>query len=220
MAKKNNTDKEMKSKSEVLEKEEKTKESKKEVSNETKETANNTVESDNLIESKVGKTAKSKQAKKSGSSKAKDELKNAEEKNKELHDKYLRLSAEFDNYRKRTLKEKMDLTKYASEEILRDLLPVVDDFERAYKNITAAEDLNAVKEGMTLINNKFNEFLKQKGLSEIEAMHQDFNMDVHEAITKVPAPEEKLKGKIIDVIEKGYMLNDKVVRYSKVVIGE
>ncbi|MBN2521187.1 MAG: nucleotide exchange factor GrpE [Bacteroidales bacterium] len=152
--------------------------------------------------------------------KLKKELKSKEKDLEELHDKYLRLSAEFDNYRKRTLKEKMDITRYASEEVLKDLLPVIDDFERAINNINEARDLKAIKEGMELINNKFKNFITQKGLKEIEALHQDFNMDIHEAVTKIPAPENKLKGKIVDVIEKGYYLNEKVVRFAKVVIGE
>ena len=185
----------------------------------SKTSDNTTVKSDNLDKKKDVKTAKSKQIKKTDF-KLKEELKQSKEKIKEFQDKYLRLSAEFDNYRKRTLKEKMDLTKYASEDVLKDLLPVIDDFERAFNNIDNAKDCNAVKEGIGLINNKFKEFLSQKGLKEIEAINQDFNMDLHEAVTKIPAPEEKLKGKIVDVIEKGYMLNDKVIRYSKVVIGE
>ncbi|MFC2138890.1 nucleotide exchange factor GrpE [Bacteroidota bacterium] len=175
---------------------------------------------DNMSQTKAEKTTKSKQTSHKQVSKEKKALKETEKKNKELHDKYLRLSAEFDNYRKRTLNEKMNLTKYASEEILKDLLPVIDDFQRALLNIDEAKDLDALKKGMELINIKFKSFLNQKGLKEIEAMHKDFNMDFHEAVTKIPAPSKDLKGKIVDVIEKGYMLNDKVVRYSKVVIGE
>jgi molecular chaperone GrpE len=138
----------------------------------------------------------------------------------EMKDKYLRLSAEFDNYRKRTLREKMDLTKYASEEVLRDLLPVIDDLERALKAVETATEINAVKEGLTLIVGKFTDFLKSKGIKEIEAIGKELDTDHHEAITKIPAPDESMKGKIVDVIQKGYMLNDKVMRFSKVVIGE
>lgn len=138
----------------------------------------------------------------------------------EMKDKYLRLSAEFDNYRKRTLREKMDLTKYASEEVLRDLLPVIDDLERALKAIETAAEINAVKEGLTLIVGKFSDFLRSKGIKEIEAIGKELDTDHHEAITKIPAPDESMKGKIVDVIQKGYMLNDKVMRFSKVVIGE
>lgn len=137
-----------------------------------------------------------------------------------MKDKYLRLSAEFDNYRKRTLKEKSDLLKYASEDVLTDLLPVVDDLDRALNAIEEAKDVAAVKEGLKLIVNKFHDFLKSKGIKEIDAMGKDLDTDLHEAVTKIPAPDDKSKGKIVDVIQKGYLLNDKVIRFSKVVIGE
>jgi len=143
-----------------------------------------------------------------------------QEKITELNDKYLRLAAEYDNYRKRTLKERMDLTKTAGEDILINLLPVMDDFERGLGSIDQAKEISAVKEGMQLIYNKFKDFLKQRGIKEIEAKEKDFDTDLHEAITKIPAPDKKLKGKIVDVIEKGYSLNEKVIRFAKVVIGE
>lgn len=142
------------------------------------------------------------------------------EKLAELNDKYVRLSAEFDNYRRRTLKEKMELTKTAGESLIVGLLPVVDDFDRALAHIDEAKDIDALKEGIKLIYNKFNEYLKQKGVKEIEAKEKDFDTDVHEAITKIPAPTEDMKGKVIDCVEKGYTLNDKVIRFSKVVVGE
>lgn len=138
----------------------------------------------------------------------------------EMKDKYLRLSAEFDNYRKRSLKEKMDLTKYASEDVLQSLLPVVDDFERAIMSMEISSDMDAIKQGLHLISNKFSDFLKTKGISEIDALGKELNTDIHEAITKIPVQEESKKGKIVDVIQKGYTLNDKVIRFSKVVIGE
>lgn len=138
----------------------------------------------------------------------------------EMKDKYLRLSAEFDNYRKRTLREKSDILKYASEDTLKDLLPVIDDLNRAIKAVETATEISAVKEGLVLITTKFNDFLKAKGVKEIEAMGKDLNTDLHEAITKAPTPDETLKGKIIDVIQKGYTINEKVMRFSKVVIGE
>ncbi|MCG8409737.1 MAG: nucleotide exchange factor GrpE [Bacteroidales bacterium] len=138
----------------------------------------------------------------------------------EMNDKYLRLAAEYDNYRKRTLKEKMDLSKSAGADILVNILPVVDDFERALENIDKANDVEAVKEGVVLIYNKFKDFLKQRGVKEIEAKEKDFDTDLHEAITKIPAPTEELKGKVVDVIEKGYSLNEKIIRFSKVVVGE
>jgi len=138
----------------------------------------------------------------------------------EMKDKYLRLSAEFDNYRKRSLKEKMELIKYASEDVLQSILPVVDDFERAINSMEISSDMDAIKQGLHIISNKFSDFLKTKGVSEIDAIGKELNTDIHEAITKVPVPEEEKKGKIVDVIQKGYMLNDKVIRFSKVVIGE
>jgi len=144
----------------------------------------------------------------------------AENKAREWQDKYIRLSAEFDNYRKRTLKEKADLLKYANEELLKKILPVIDDFERGIQIIDKSEDIVALKTGIHLIYNKFSDFIKQNGIKEIEALNQPFDLDHHEAMTKIPAPSEDLKGKVVDVIEKGYMLGDKVIRYSKVVVGE
>ena len=138
----------------------------------------------------------------------------------ELQDKYIRLSAEFDNYRKRTLKEKSDLIQSAGSDFLLKILPVIDNFERALNILDEAKDMEAVKKGIHLIYNHFKDFLHQQGLREIEALNKKFDLDVHEAVGKTPAPEENLKGKIVDVIEKGYSLKDKVVRYSKVIIGE
>ncbi|MBN1789938.1 MAG: nucleotide exchange factor GrpE [Bacteroidales bacterium] len=149
-----------------------------------------------------------------------DELKASEEKVKELQDKYLRLSAEFDNYRKRTLKEKADMVKTASEDLLIKFIPFVDDVERGISALNTSQDLDALKEGMNLIYTRLRDFLQQNGVKEIEAMNLEFNTDVHEAVTKIPATEEELKGKVVDVIQKGYYLHDKVIRYPKVVIGE
>ena len=139
---------------------------------------------------------------------------------KEMTDKYLRLSAEFDNYRKRTLRERMELTKTAAESVMLSILPVTDDFERAMHSIEQGMDFEATKEGILLIYNKFKEFNKQNGITEIEALGKDFDTDLHEALTKIPAPSDEMKGKIIDVIQKGYYLNDKVIRFAKVVVGE
>jgi molecular chaperone GrpE len=137
-----------------------------------------------------------------------------------LNDKYLRLSAEFDNYRKRTLKEKMELTKSGGESILLNILPVMDNFERARKSVEDAKDMKAIKEGLGIIYKNFIDFLKQNGIKEIDALGKKFDTDLHEAITKIPAPKKKLKGKVVDIIEKGYFLHNKVIRFSKVVIGE
>lgn len=138
----------------------------------------------------------------------------------ELNDKYLRLSAEFDNYRKRTLKEKLELTKTAGENIFTSMLPVIDDLERGLKHVDESDNVDALKEGMTLIYNKFKSFLNQKGVTEIESVNQVFDTDIHEAVTKIPAPSPEMKGKVLDCIEKGYKLSDKVIRYSKVVVCE
>lgn len=140
--------------------------------------------------------------------------------NIEMNDKYLRLSAEFDNYRKRTLRERMELTKTAAESVMLSILPVTDDFERAMHSIEQGMDFEATKEGILLIYNKFKEFNKQNGITEIEAIGKVFDTDKHEALTKIPAPSEEMKGKIVDVIQKGYYLNDKVIRFAKVVVGE
>lgn len=138
----------------------------------------------------------------------------------DLKDRHMRLQAEFDNYRKRTLKERIELLKSANESLLVSLLPVVDDFDRANQTLDAEEEESPVKEGVKLISTKFQDFLKQNGIKEIEAKGQAFDTDMHEAITKTPAPSKELVGKIVDVVQKGYLLNDKVIRFSKVVIGE
>lgn len=139
---------------------------------------------------------------------------------KDLQDKYIRMMAEFDNFRKRSLKERMELMKSAGEDILVNVLPIMDDFERGLQVMETSTDVEAVKLGVQLIYNKFKDFLQQRGVKEIDAVKADFNVDLHEAITKIPAPDESLKGKVVDVVQKGYVLNDKVIRYSKVVIGE
>ncbi|MBR0176139.1 MAG: nucleotide exchange factor GrpE [Bacteroidales bacterium] len=136
----------------------------------------------------------------------------------ELNDKHLRLQAEFDNFRKRTAKEKLDLTVTASENVIKDILPVLDDFERALQNMEKNGN-DADIQGVTLIFNKLKDTLKKKGLEEIEAMGVDFNTDEHEALTMIPAPEEDKKGKVLDVIQKGYKLNGKVIRFARVVVG-
>ncbi len=148
------------------------------------------------------------------------EVRAAEEKLAEMQDKYLRLSAEFDNYRKRTLREKMDLSKYAEENLLLKIIPIMDDFERALQHIDISADFDAMKSGIELIYSKFSEFLKQNGIKEIDAMNNNFNVDLHEAVAKVPVDDNDQKGKIVDVVLKGYYLHDKVLRFSKVVVGE
>jgi molecular chaperone GrpE len=143
-----------------------------------------------------------------------------EEKLAEMQDKYLRLSAEFDNYRKRTLREKMEMTKYAGENLLLKIIPLMDDFDRALAHMDTASDCTAMKNGIDLIYGKFSEFLKENGIKEIESLNQNFNVDLHEAVAKLPVEEKKKKGKIVDVVLKGYYFQDKVLRFSKVVVGE
>lgn len=164
--------------------------------------------------------AEKKEKKKSAKEKKADEIEELGTKLQDINDKYMRLSAEFDNYRKRTLKEKMELTKSAGEKILVNVLPVMDNFERALQSIDEAKDVEALKEGVHLIYNNFKDFILQNGVKEIEAINTEFDTDIHEAITKIPAPSEDLKGKVVDCVEKGYTLNEKVIRFSKVVVGE
>ncbi len=171
-------------------------------------------------ERKKEATSKKKSSSKSRKEKKEDTIKALESKLEEISDKHLRLQAEFDNFRRRTLKEKSELIKSAGESVLVNLLPVIDDFERAIESLKDIDDKEPSKEGMLLIFTKFQEFLKQNGVNEIEAMHQDFDLDLHEAVTKIPTPSEDLKGKNVDVIQKGYTLGDKVIRFAKVVIGE
>lgn len=142
------------------------------------------------------------------------------EKLAEMQDRYLRLAAEFDNYRKRTLREKIDLTKYAGEKLLTNLLPIVDDFERALSQINQTDDMSHFTEGISLIYNKLTGFLKENGVREMECMNCDFNVDLHEALNKTKVEDESLKGKVVEVLQKGYLLNDKVIRFAKVVVGE
>ena len=138
----------------------------------------------------------------------------------EMQDKHLRLQAEFDNYRKRTLKEKADLIKTGGESVLINVLNVIDDVERALVAIETTKNIEATHEGIKIIFGKFSQFLSQNGVQEIEAVGQAFDTDKHEAITNIPAPTEDLKGKVVDVIQKGYVLQDKVIRFAKVVVGE
>jgi molecular chaperone GrpE len=137
-----------------------------------------------------------------------------------LNDTYLRSLAEFDNYRKRSLREKADLIKNGGENVLVSVLTVVDDVERGLAAMKDTQDLVAIKEGMELIFTKMQGFLRQNGVTPIETEGKDFDTDLHEAITTLPAPSEDLKGKVVDCVQKGYILNDKVIRFAKVVVGE
>jgi len=151
-----------------------------------------------------------------------NQTENNEQKYNDLNDKYLRLSAEFDNFRRRSLKEKMELIKSAGEDILINILPVMDNFERALKAIQDNKTVEntSIQEGIMLIYSNFKDFLSQRGVKEIESEGKDFDTDHHEAISKIPAPQEDLKGKVIAVVEKGYIMHEKIIRFAKVVVGE
>jgi molecular chaperone GrpE len=138
----------------------------------------------------------------------------------ELKDKHLRQLAEFENFRRRTAKERVELTQTAGREILESLLVVLDDIDRADKQLETTTDIKVAKEGIALVFNKFRHLMQQKGLRKMEALNEEFNPDLHEAITEIPAPTPKMVGKIIDVVESGFYLNDKLIRHAKVVVGK
>jgi molecular chaperone GrpE len=167
-------------------------------------------------------TEEDKEGKKKGPSHDKQakKLNELEGRFNELSDRHLRLQAEFDNFRKRTVREKAELIRTGGESVLTGILPVIDDFERAIDSLKEVPEEDPAKQGTLLIYSKFREFLKQNHVNEIDALNKDFDVDHHEALTKIPAPEEKFKGKVVDVIQKGYTLHDKVIRYAKVVVGE
>ena len=142
-----------------------------------------------------------------------------ENKYHEMNDKYLRLYSEFDNYRKRTAREKIEVISTASGNLIKNLLPIIDDFDRAIKANKESEDTEALKDGFGLIRQKMMNILSNEGLQPMDALEKEFDTEHHEAITQIPAPKKKLKGKVVDVIEKGYFLNDRVLRFAKVVIG-
>ncbi len=173
-------------------------------------------------ESKDEKPTKEKKSKKSSkaSNKLKDENKVLSEELNELKDKYLRQVAEFDNFRKRNAKERIDLIKTASQETIRALLPIIDDFDRAVKAAEADDNVEPLSEGVILIYNRLKNVMKQQGLEEMETIGADFDPEFHEALTKIPAPSEDMKGKIVDTIEKGYTLKGKIIRHARVVVGE
>lgn len=137
----------------------------------------------------------------------------------EANDRYLRLAAEFDNYRRRSAKERMDLISLANENLVKDMLPIIDDFERALAAIKDSDDTDSAKEGVELIYNKLVAFLKKNGVKEIDAMGKEFDTDFHEAVAQFPVEDKEKKNKVFDVTQKGYTMGDKVIRYAKVVIG-
>jgi len=149
-----------------------------------------------------------------------DKIKKLQAELDELRDKNLRLVAEFDNFRRRNAKERIELVQTAGKDIIQSLLVVLDDVDRAAKQMETTNDLNLVKEGISSVFNKLKAVMQQKGLKTMEAKNQDFDPDLHDAITEIPAPSEEMKGKIIDVVEPGYYLNDKLIRHAKVVVGK
>ncbi len=142
-----------------------------------------------------------------------------EDKYNEVNDKFLRLYSEFDNFRRRTAKEKISLIQSGGEDVFKELLPVLDDFERAMVSNAETDDIKVINEGFQLIFNKFKNVLTQKGLEAMDTVGTEFDTDMHEAITNIPAPTEDMKGKVVDEVEKGYKMNGKVIRFAKVVIG-
>ena len=157
---------------------------------------------------------------KAGQDNVADDLAALQQKYEELNDTHLRLRAEFDNYRKRTMREKADLIKMGGEGALKNLLPVIDDFERALQNIPTTEEVKALREGVELIYTKFINYLGQQGVKAIEAVGKPFDTEEFEAIATIPAPQPDLKGKVIDCVQTGYVLYDKVLRHARVVVGE
>ncbi|MCF8449222.1 MAG: nucleotide exchange factor GrpE [Taibaiella sp.] len=140
--------------------------------------------------------------------------------NAELKDKLLRQLAEFENYKRRTSKERIELTLTANKETIQSLLVVLDDVDRADKTLQTTTDLEVAKEGISLVFSKLRSIMQQKGLKKMEALNEEFDADLHEAITEIPAPNEKMKGKVMDVLESGYYLNDKLIRFAKVIVGK
>jgi len=187
----------------------------------TTDNKDNTENNENLAPPESGKTpSDTRSGTATDADKVLVEVRAVEEKLAEMQDKYIRLSAEFDNYRKRTLREKIEMTKYADENLMLKIIPLMDDFERALLHMDTTADVTAMKNGIDLIYNKFSEFLKQNGIKEIESQNLNFNVDLHEAVAKVQVDDQDKKGKVADVVLKGYYLHDKVLRFSKVVVGE
>jgi molecular chaperone GrpE len=186
-------------------------------------TPNDNVDSGKLAEEELlaeNEAKKSRMSKKSKKDKESEKIEELGNKLNDLADRHLRLQADFDNFRKRSLKEKAELIKSGGESVLTSLLPIIDDFDRALSTMSEISEDDPAKIGFLLIFSKFKDFLKQNQVNEIEALGRDFDVDMHDAITKIPVPDEKLKGKIVDVVQKGYLLNSKVIRFAKVVIGD
>ena len=164
--------------------------------------------------------AKEEPSESDGSERSEGEVESLKSEVNQLRDKYLRLVADFDNFRKRSAKERLDLIQTASKDLITALLPVLDDSERAEKQMQTTQDIESIKEGEKLVFNKLRSTLQSKGLKAMETIGNEFNPEFHEAITEVPAPKPELQGKVIDEVEKGYYLNDKIIRFAKVVVGK
>ena len=148
------------------------------------------------------------------------ELDNLQKELQEQKEKYIRLYADFDNFKRRNAKERVELIQTAGREVIQSMLEVMDDCDRAEKQMQKSDDLKQIREGIQLVFTKFRNTLQSKGLKEMKSIGEEFNPDVHEAITEIPVPDENMKGKVVDEVEKGYMLNDKIIRFSKVVVGK
>lgn len=182
------------------------------------ENSENTCDSNNNEQVEEKKTDKSSGRRKER--KLKEENSLLQQQNDELKDKYLRIVAEYENFRKRTAKEKLEIRETVKASLMLDFIQVVDDMDRAVQHLDNVKDIEATVEGVKLISQKFLDFLKAQGIEEIAAQDLEFNLDLHEAVTRFPVEDEEKKGKVVDVVQKGYKLNDKVIRYSKVVVGE
>lgn len=198
-----------------------------ELRNKDAESVNNEENSDTMKEQEAEDTEIKEEKTKSGlfgkknnskEEKLKEQIDALTEEKNELSDRFLRLYSEFDNYKKRTQKERLELISVASEKVILDILPIVDDFERAIKANEKVDGGSSLKEGFELIYGKLIQMIKRNGVEEIQAMGADFDTDYHEAITHIPVPDEQ-KGKVVDVVEKGYKLHDKIIRFAKVVVG-
>jgi len=180
---------------------------------------NETVEENTTSNADISEKESAEVNEKSEEMSVEQKIKELEENYQTINEKYLRLYSEFDNFKRRTGKEKLELISTASFDVMKEMVSVLDDMNRALESNEKTSDLEVVKEGMKLITNKFNSILIKKGLTEMEAKGVEFDADLHEALTSIPAPSEELVGKVVDVIEKGYLLNGKVVRFAKVVVG-
>lgn len=190
------------------------------MNNETEKELPNDINTENIIENTINETEQTDNTVTNEEQKAEETPITIEQELAEAKDKYLRLYSDFENFKRRNAKERMELIMTSNKEVLVSLIPVLDDFDRALKAMEKATEVSAVKEGVEIVSHKFKNILTQKGLKEMESTHKVFDSEFHEAITNIPAPNEELKGKVVDTIEKGYLLNERVIRFAKVVVGE